>query len=328
MNPTVGQSPSSRHSRDNLAFTPRPSPPVRQKVAAGVREWSRFLVQRTLRATARGFALSVMTGLFYLLWLSLMPFLLVSEKAFYRWRNFNFRNWAKATAALLGMRIAVKGRPPQAPFFMVCNHLSYMDVVAVASQLDCIFIAKSDVAAWPVLGALCRSMGTIFVDRHVRKDVLRVNTLIETALAAGKAVLLFPEGTSTAGSEVLPVHPALLEPAARAGYPVSYATISYETPTGEPPAHLAICWWGDMTFLSHLFQLIQVTSFKATVAFGWHSIRGHDRKMLAQKLWQSVTKEFIPVVIQSGTRPIAQRPSPGLRPSPEHGGEGSVRGKW
>ena len=250
---------------------------------------------RHLRAMVRALTWCVVTAFFYALWLSLMPFLLVSETASYRWRNFNFQKWARATAGLLGTRIAVNGTPPQAPFFMVSNHLSYMDIVTLASQLDCIFIAKSDVAGWPVLGSLCRSMGTIFVDRNSRKDVLRVNALIQAALAAGKGVLLFPEGTSTAGFEVLPFHSALLEPAARAGYPVSYATLRYQTPASEPPAHLSVCWWGEMTFPSHLYRLLQLTSFDAIVAFGSHSIRADDRKLLAKKLWDAVKEEFVPL---------------------------------
>ena len=234
-----------------------------------------------------------MTTFFYLIWASLTPFLLASGRALYRWRNFNFRKWAKVAAALLGMRVNVKGTPPQAPFFLVSNHLSYLDVVAFASQVDCIFVAKSEVANWPGLGLLCRSMGTIFVDRNCRHDVLRVNRLIEKALHSGKGVLLFPEGTSTAGVSVLPFHSALFESAVRAGYPVSYATVTYQTSAGQPPAHQCVCWWGEMAFLPHLYRLFQVTAFEATLSFGSHAIRADDRKVLARRLWQAVKGELV-----------------------------------
>jgi 1-acyl-sn-glycerol-3-phosphate acyltransferase len=236
----------------------------------------------------------MVTVFFYGLWLSFSTFSLPFSKSSDRWRSFNFRNWAKATAALLGMHIVVEGTRPKPPFFVVSNHLSYLDVVTLASQLDCLFIAKSDVADWPVLGLLCRSMGTIFVNRDSRKDVLRVNALIRRALAGGKGVLLFPEGTSTAGLEVLPFRSALLEPAARAGYPVSYAAITYRTPAGESPASLSVCWWGEMTFLSHLYRVFQLTFFDAKVTFGSHSIRADDRKMLAKELRQAMQREFVP----------------------------------
>jgi 1-acyl-sn-glycerol-3-phosphate acyltransferase len=249
-------------------------------------------VQCQLRAITRALALCLVTAFFYLLWVSIMPLLLVSEKACYWWRSFNFRTWARLTNTLLGMRVEARGTPPQAPFFLVSNHLSYMDIVAFASRLDCVFIAKSEVANWPVLGFLCRSMGTIFVDRNSRLDVLRVNRLIEKALRSGKGILLFPEGTSTPGAEVLPFHSALLEPAVRRGCPVSFATVSYRTPVGQAPSHQSVCWWGKMPFLPHFYRLLQLKSVETTVVFGSHSIRADDRKLLARRLWQAVKDEF------------------------------------
>lgn len=249
-----------------------------------------------LRAVTRVVAFCAVTTFFYLLWACITPLLLASQKASYAWRNFNFRTWARLTNAILGMRVEGKGTPPRAPFFLVSNHLSYMDIVAFAAQLDCVFIAKSEVANWPVLGLLCRSMGTIFVDRNSRMDVLRVNRLIEQALRSGKGVLLFPEGTSTPGVEVLPFHSALLEPAVQQGCPVSFATVSYRTPIGQAPAHLSVCWWGEMAFLSHFYELLHLKSVEATLVFGSYSIRADDRKVLARKLSQAVREELIPVV--------------------------------
>jgi len=249
-----------------------------------------------LRAIARVVPLCAITAFIYLLWAFITPLLLASEKAAYWWRSFNFRTWAKLTNTLLGIRVESRGTPPRAPFFLVSNHLSYMDIVAFAAHLDCVFVAKSEVANWPVLGLLCRSMGTIFVDRNSRMDVLRVNRLIERALRRGKGVLLFPEGTSTPGAAVLPFHSALLEPAVQQGCPVSFAAVSYCTPVGQAPAHLSVCWWGEMSFLPHLYRLLQIKSVEATLVFGSHSIRADDRKVLARKLWQAVNEELIPVV--------------------------------
>jgi len=249
-----------------------------------------------LRALSRVVALCAFTAFFYLLWASIMPLLVRSQKFSYWWRNLNFRTWAKVASALLGMQIEANGTPPQSPFFLVSNHLSYMDVVAFASRLDCVFVAKSEVANWPVLGMLCRSMGTIFVDRSSRLDVLRVNRLIKTALESGKSILLFPEGTSTPGSDVLPFHSALLEAPVQQVFPVSFATVSYRTPIGQPQAHLSVCWWGEMSFLPHFYRLLQLRSVDATLVFGSYSIRADDRKVLARNLWQAVKAELIPVV--------------------------------
>ncbi len=248
-----------------------------------------------LRALARIAALCVVTAFIYLFWAGITPLLLFSTRASYGWRSFSFRTWARLTNTLLGIRVQSKGTPPRAPFFLVSNHLSYMDIVAFAAHLDCVFVAKSEVANWPILGLLCRSMGTIFVDRNSRMDVLRVNRLIEQDLRSGKGVLLFPEGTSTPGAEVLPFHSALLEPAVQQGCPVSFATINYRTPVGQPPAHLSVCWWGEMSFMTHFYRLLHLKSVEAALVFGSYSIRADDRKVLARKLWQAVREEFIPV---------------------------------
>jgi 1-acyl-sn-glycerol-3-phosphate acyltransferase len=253
------------------------------------------LVRRHLRGVSRAVALCLLTTFIYLLWACILPLVLVSKKATIWWRDLNFRTWSKLTATLVGLRVEAIGVRPRAPFFLVSNHLSYMDIVAFACRLDCVFIAKSEVARWPVLGLLCRSMGTIFVDRNSRMDVLRVNRLIEKDLVSGRGVLLFPEGTSTPGSEVLPFHSALLEPAVRQGLPVSFATVNYRVAAGQPPAHESVCWWGEMTFLPHFYRFLQLESVAATLVFGSHSIRADDRKILARQLHQAVKNDFIPV---------------------------------
>jgi len=250
-----------------------------------------------LRASMRAAALAAMTLILYAGWGAGALFALPSDRASYRWRCLVFRFWARATARLLGIRVEVRGAPPGQPFFLVSNHLSYVDIVVFASALDCVFIAKQDVSRWPVLGLMCRSMGTIFIDREKRKDVTRVNRLIEKALASGRGIVLFAEGTSTEGATVREFKPALLEQAAALRLPVHYAALSYSTPSGEVPAHLSVCWWGDMTFPGHLFALLGLPGFRATLVFGPRSIQEADRKRLAIRLREAVEEQFIPVVV-------------------------------
>jgi 1-acyl-sn-glycerol-3-phosphate acyltransferase len=252
---------------------------------------------RQLRAIMRAAALAALTVVLYAVWGTGALFTLPFKGAFYVWRRLIFRSWARATARLLRIRIEVHGILPEPPFFLVSNHLSYIDIVVFASTLDCVFIAKRDVSRWPLLGSMCRSMGTIFIDRERRRDVTRVNGLIEEALAAGRGVVLFAEGTSTEGAAVREFKPALLEQAAAMRLPVSYAALSYSTPAGERPAHLSVCWWGDMTFLDHLFALLRLPGFRAKLIFGPRRVRESDRKLLAVKLRQAVEEQFIPVVV-------------------------------
>jgi 1-acyl-sn-glycerol-3-phosphate acyltransferase len=250
---------------------------------------------RLTRAIVRACALIVWTLAMYAALMLGLP-LAFTFKNLHRWRALVFHKWAKASAAILGLRVAVRGTPPAPPFLLVSNHLSYVDVLVFASQLKCGFVARGDVAGWPGVGSLCRAAGTIFVDRAKRKDVARVNVLIDHALAEGRGIVLFAEGTSSRGDTVLPFKSPLLEQAARAGFAVSYAALNYRTREGEPPADLSVCWWGDMTFVKHLIGLLHLSEIRATVAFGAEPIQGNDRKELAERLWTAVREQFVPVI--------------------------------
>ncbi|HSE97439.1 MAG TPA: 1-acyl-sn-glycerol-3-phosphate acyltransferase [Blastocatellia bacterium] len=252
---------------------------------------------RHLRSITRAVSLAALTLAMYAVFSAGSVLALSFARARYRWRSFMFRSWARATARLLSISIEVRGTPPRPPFFLVSNHLSYVDIVVLASVIDSVFIAKAEVSRWPVIGALCRSVGTIFIDREKRSDVARVNALIEEALASGKGVMLFAEGTSTEGATVRQFKPALLEQAAVLRMPVSYSAVSYSTPAGEMPAHLSVCWWGDMTFLDHLYGLFGLREIRATLAFGPRPIQEADRKLLAIKLREAVEEQFVPVVV-------------------------------
>ena len=255
---------------------------------------------RHLRAIVLAGALIVWTLVMYAALMLGLPFALVFRNP-HRWRGLAFHKWAKATAAILGLKVAVSGTPPTPPFLLVSNHLSYLDVLAFASQRKCVFVARADLADWPVVGLLCRAAGTIFVDREKRKDVARVNGVIDQALANGRGVVLFAEGTSTRGDTVLPFKSSLLEQAARASLAVSHAALSYRTNEGEPPAHLSVCWWGGMTFVKHLIGILYLSEIHTTVAFGPEPIKASDRKVLAERLWIAVREGFVPVVASEET---------------------------
>src|SRR5204862_3322826 len=96
---------------------------------------------------------------------------------------------------------------------LVSNHLSYLDIVVLSSIRPCVFCAVRDVARWPLFGWLAHAAGTIFVDRERKFSSPKVVNSIRDAIAGGPVVVLFPEGTSSDGSKVLPFKSALVEPA-------------------------------------------------------------------------------------------------------------------
>jgi 1-acyl-sn-glycerol-3-phosphate acyltransferase len=166
----------------------------------------------------------------------------------------------------IGMRVVADGGLPVDGLggLVVSNHLSYLDVLAYASIVPCVFVAKREVRRWPVFGAFATIAGTIYVDRERRGANGGAAALIEEALAAGLRVVLFPEGTSSDGSAVLRFHSGFFEPAIRTGAAVTAAAIGYASSTAEE-ARLA--YHGDDVFGPHLVRTLGQSDLVARVAF-------------------------------------------------------------
>ena len=205
-----------------------------------------------------------------------------------------FQQSARRALGLLGLRVRVEGRPPRQGL-LVSNHLSYLDILVIASVAPAVFVAKREVRAWPVFGWLAQCAGTIFVNREKRRDVVRVGSQIEDALACGAVVVLFPEGTSSNGHAVLPFRSPLLAPVLRHPHRVSIAALDYEMADGSVEEE--VCYWGDSSFGPHLLNLLSKNGVDACVKFREpvrHSTP--DRKQLAVALRESVC------ALRSGSR--------------------------
>ena len=253
-----------------------------------------------IRAGLRLSGIGAWTALSFLAWAAGAFITLLVPRARLRWRQRVVRGWARGVGFLFGMRVTVAGRPPKAPFFLVANHLSYVDIILLYTCLDAVFIAKRDMRHWPVLGPLAHVMGTIWVNREVRRDAVRVLDLIDEAIARGDGVILFAEGTTTQGDALLPMKPALFDWAAREQFPVHHATITYRTLSGSPPANLAVAWWGDMPFGAHAVKLCRLRGFDATVEFGPDAIVAPTRGELAARIQQAIEERFVPLVGPEG----------------------------
>lgn len=214
------------------------------------------------------------------------------------WKNLVIKSWAWYSGFIVGLKMERNGTPPDPPFFLVANHLSYIDVVLLWRYLDATFVAKSEIASWPFFGWGTRTLGVLFIDRELKRDVHRMNKKISEEITDRQGVVLFPEGTSTKGAEVLPFNAPLLQYAVDEQLPVDYATLSYQAREPGQIAHLDICWWGGMEFFPHLWKLLKLKSFTGTITFGKQSIIADDRKELARKLQRAVQKNFEPVYME------------------------------
>lgn len=220
---------------------------------------------------------------------------LVSKNAGRNHRNRTFRNWARRLAADLGMRFTIEGTPPTGRFFLVVNHVGYADIPLIANAVDAAFIAKADLARWPMLGRIFGAADTIFIDRGRKKDILRVIEQVEAAMDRGLGVVLFPEGTSGKGDQILPFKPSLLQFAVQGEHEVHYATLTYRTLDGELPPSEGVCWWGDEPLLPHYKRLAALSGFDAVLRFGDAPIAGEDRKQLAADLREAMSRSFEPM---------------------------------
>jgi len=169
---------------------------------------------------------------------------------------------------------------------LVLNHLSYLDILVISAVTPAIFVSKSEVRDWPLFGWLASLGGTLFVQRARRTHVGVVNQEIESALADGVLVVVFPEGTSTNGKDVLPFRSPLLEPVTAGTHPISVGCLRYELDDGD--ASKEVCYWGDHAFFPHTVNLLGKRRVRAKVQFGNFQRTTDDRKELAKELREAV----------------------------------------
>ena len=249
-------------------------------------------VMKQIRAAIRVFLFTISTLGIYAVWWAGHFF--VPNKV--HWRQVIFELWTRCFRVISGMKLEIVGTPPKPPFFLVSNHLSYVDMAALRQSVNGVFVAKAEILTWPLAGSLIDAMGSVFIDRQNRRDIPRAGQQILERLDAGEGVIVFPEGTTTKGETVLPFNSSFLQFAAEGNVPVSYVGLSYSVPDGCPPASDYVCWWEDISFFAHMWRLFTLRKHTAVVTFGDGPITNPDRKALAAELRERVLDKFTPVL--------------------------------
>jgi 1-acyl-sn-glycerol-3-phosphate acyltransferase len=173
--------------------------------------------------------------------------------------------------------------------------MSYLDILVYGSVAPCVFVSKKEVKSWPIFGQMARMAGTVFIDRSRAADTRRVNSEMQEALGAGAVVVLFPEGTSSDGTGLLPFRPALFDAPVRTGEGITPAHLSYKLSDGSPENDVA--YWGPMSFFPHLLKLLSKTGIRATIRFSAASHKFGDRKVAAEE-----TRGMVLELAQSSSR--------------------------
>lgn len=210
--------------------------------------------------------------------------------------------WQRLAWRLIGMRVTVVGEPAKPPLLVAANHISWIDVTVLGGMMKPLtFIAKAEVASWPILGTMARLQRTIFIDRTKRLDTGRAAERIGRRIGNGEVVVLFAEGTTGDGNRILPFRSALFGAAGAATgtalttiQPVAIAyTGIHGIPVGRSDRpHVA--WYGDMDFVAHFRRIIGqgaidvVVSFGEPIPFG----PGANRKEVAERCFAAVRQMF------------------------------------
>jgi lyso-ornithine lipid O-acyltransferase len=173
------------------------------------------------------------------------------------------RLYHRMCCRILGFRVVATGAPSdRRPTLFVVNHVSYTDITILGALIRGSFVAKSEVARWPLFGLLAKLQRTVFIERRVRGTAAQSGA-IANRLASGDGLILFPEGTSGDGNRVLPFKSALfsaVESAAGvAPVMVQPVSIAYVRLNGVPMGRLYrpfFAWYGDMEMAPHLWTLL------------------------------------------------------------------------
>jgi 1-acyl-sn-glycerol-3-phosphate acyltransferase len=263
------------------------------RLPAGREGW---LVARRVRVLRRGLAVLLWTlpaMLIQLVCLLLPGHAKVWFARLY-WRVF---------AGLIGIEVQVIGSPAERSggrqMIYVSNHSSWVDIPVLGGVLDGCFVAKGDVAGWPVISTIARLGRTVFVSRS-RAATRKERDVMRARLKAGDNLVLFPEGTSSDGSRVLPFRTAFFAVAEarsgedRTGLPlIQPVSVVYDRLGGLPAGRASrpvFAWYGDMDLASHFWRLTQHIGLRATVLL--HApvdpAAFKDRKALSETIWHIV----------------------------------------
>jgi 1-acyl-sn-glycerol-3-phosphate acyltransferase len=198
---------------------------------------------------------------------------------------------------------------------IVCNHISWLDIFVVLALKPARFVAKIEIASWPLVGLLVRGVGTLFIERGRRHAVHQLNERIEFVLNAGQCVAVFPEGTTSDGRRLLPFHANLLEPAIRSGAAVIPIGLRYLRPDGSP--HEAVDFTGDTSLVGSMLRIFGASRLRVRVielppvrGTRRHAVAAEARTALAQALGLP-TDDTIPETLQRAIQRDAARTSGG-----------------
>ncbi|EKS35474.1 lysophospholipid acyltransferase family protein [Afipia clevelandensis] len=210
----------------------------------------------------------------------------------------------RTACAVIGIRINQAGeRTRESPVLILSNHASWLDIIVLGAIAPVVFVAKSEVANWPLFGQLAKLQRTVFVERERRHKTGDAARAMSERLIGGDAVVLFPEGTSSDGIRILPFRSALIGAVHHAigdsthhdrvtVQPVSLAYVRFGgVPVGRALRE-KVAWYGDVDLVPHLLGVFASGAVDVTVSWGAPVSYGMDanRKEIAREAENAVRR--------------------------------------
>ncbi|SFK52397.1 lyso-ornithine lipid acyltransferase [Nitrosomonas aestuarii] len=203
------------------------------------------------------------------------------------------KSWANGILKILRIKVHYTGQLPSQntqQVLFVANHVSWLDICLIMAVSPTQFVAKSEIRNWPVIGFLCRRVGTLFIERAKRSDTMRINQEIGNVLTAGKRVCIFPEGATSDGLRIHHFHASLLQSAVNTHaflYPVA---IRYLDSTGNICLDAA---YTDTSILASLRKILNQSCLEAILNFNDAILcEGKNRRELARLSEQAVASSL------------------------------------
>jgi 1-acyl-sn-glycerol-3-phosphate acyltransferase len=221
------------------------------------------------------------------------------------------RRWSQRLLSMLGVETRLHGLPVAGlpgNLLIVANHISWLDIFVLNALQPSRFIGKAEIKRWPLVGRLVADCGTLFLERGRRHDAHRINQHARDVLTAGETIAIFPEGTTTDGTTVLPFHGSLLQPVVDAHGHVQPIAIRYRGLDGshsDAPVYV-----GDTSLLGSLWRLlgeraliVEVTLVPALAA------RARHRRELSREAENAIRAALELPSIGSGPEIRVDRPA-------------------
>lgn len=182
-------------------------------------------------------------------------------------------------------------------YFMVCNHMSYLDILFLSAGEPAVFVTSVEMKETPFLGELSLLGGSYFVERRNRHKIPKEIQDLAQLMKEGFHIFVFPEATSTDGMNVLPFKKSMFKAAVAAGFDVLPVCLRYEEINGDLFSYKnkdQICWYGKMPFTPHFLRVMGLRSAKISVEYldPISSREFPDRSLLADKAYEQITNAY------------------------------------